>query len=243
MKLNGSFVVCCAVALGVSCLPVHAQDPDRDRRYQDQDRRYDDRDDEHRHFTDHDRHVLNDWYRDHADRFEPGRDEERWNNEDLERRLQPGASMDDDLRRWARPVQGELAERLDPLPRDWQFVRIGYNVVIVDRDSRIRDVYHFDEFNDQDRRVIQDWNRDHQSAVNGFLGNFGVRVENGDLDRRLQVGAIVDQDLRDHARPAPEDLVERLSQPPREWHYVVIGDRLCLVDRDWRVHESFHFQH
>ena len=209
--------------------------PDRDRR--------DRQEDEHRHFTDHDRRFLMDWYRDHADRFEPQGDQGRWNNEEMERRLQPGSPMDDETRRWARPVSDELENRLDPLPRDWRYMRVGYNVIIVDRDQTVRDVFHFDQFNDRDRETIRQWNQDHQSAVNQFLGNFGVRVEQGDLDRRLQVGNVVDQDLQSRARPAPEDLANRLSPPPRDWRYMVIGDRLVLVDRDWRIHQSYHFQH
>jgi hypothetical protein len=53
---------------------------------------------------------------------------------------------------------------------------------------------------------------------------------------------VVDEGLQSRG-PAPEDLVDRLTAPPRDWRYVVIGDRLCLVDRDWRIHESFRFQH
>jgi len=68
-------------------------------------------------------------------------------------------------------------------------------------------------------------------------------VNNDDLDRRLQVGNTVDPDLQNHARPVPDDLQNQLSPSPRRWHYTVIGDRLLLVDRDWRIHESFHFQH
>ena len=120
---------------------------------------------------------------------------------------------------------------------------IGYNVAIVDRDWTIRDVFHFDEFNDNDRQVIREWNQQHPDAIRQFLGNFGVRVDNGDLDRRLQVGNVVDSDLQSRARPAPDDLVSRLSPTPRGWHYNIIGDRLVLVDRDWRIHESFHFEH
>jgi len=234
MKFRGSSVALCVALLGIPCTTFAQQD--RDRNYQD-------RDEVRRHFTDHDRHELQEWYRDHADRFEPERDQDRWNNEDLEHRLQPGSVMDDELRRWSRPVSDDLNNRLDPLPEGWQYRRIGYNVCIVDRDGAIRDVYHFDQFNGRDRDVIRDWNRDHQNAVNQFLGNFGVRVENEDLDRRLQVGNVVDEDLQSRARPAPEDLVDRLTPPPRGWRYVVIGDRLCLLDRDWRIHESFRFQH
>jgi len=248
MTIKTASVMWCATVLGISfCTPAFAAHVNRDQ-YQDRDRS-----EERRHFTDHDRRVLNDWYRDHADRFESEFREGRWNNEELDRRLQPGNVMDEDLRRWARPVSDKLAGRLDPLPPDWQYERVGYNVCIVDRDGTIRDRYHFDrdQYNDQsrfhfsehDRQVMGDWNRDHQNAVNQFLNNFGMRMENDDLDRRLQVGNTVDPDLRDRGRPAPESLVEQLSTPPPGWHYVVIGDRLCVVDREWRIHESYHFQH
>lgn len=207
----------------------HDHDRDRDR-------------DEHRRIDDHDRDVLRDWYRDHSDRFEPdARDHS--NSEELEHHLQVDRVFDDDMRRWARPLPEEVANRLGPLPHDWRYMMIGYNVAIVDRDWTIRDVFHFDQFNDHDREVIRDWNRDHPDALKGILGGFGVHIDNGDLDRRLQVGTVVESDLRNRARPAPEELVNRLSPPPRDWRYVIIGDRLCLVDRDWRVHESFHFEH
>lgn len=223
-----------------------AYSQDRDDRGYDRDRDRDhDRDrhmDEHRHFDDRDRRVLTDWYRDHSDRFEPG-DRDRWNNEEMEHALQANQRLDDRMRHWSRPVPDELASRLGPLPQYWRYVMLGYNICIVDADWTIRDVYHFDQFNDRDRRTIEDWNRDHPDALKQFLGGFGVRIDNGDLDRRLQVGNVVDPDLRDRARPAPRELEDRLSVPPREWRYVIIGDRLCLVDRDWRVHESFHFQH
>lgn len=245
MRIRGSYFILGAALLAIPCTQAYAQQ-DRDRDYQDRDRDRDhdrDRDDARRHFTDRDRQVLREWYRDHADRFEPEAREQRWNNEDLERRLQPGSPMDDEIGRWSRPVSEELNDRLDRLPEGWQYRRIGYHVCILDRDGTIRDVYHFDQFGDRDRDVIRDWNRDHQNAVNQFLGGFGVRTENEELERRLQVGNVVDGDLQNHARPAPEDLVERLTPAPRDWHYVVIGDRLCLVDRDWRIHESFRFQH
>jgi hypothetical protein len=206
--------------------------------YNDQDRRGN----ENRHFTDRDRQVLGRWYANHADEFEP-RGGDRWNNSDVERDLQPDRVLDEDMRRWARPLPDEIAGRLDPLPRDWRYMMIGYNVAIVDRDWTIRDVYHLDQFSDQDRRAIQDWNRNHPDAMKQILGGFGVRVDNGDLDRRLEVGNVVDPDLQNRARPAPDELANHLSVPPRGWRYVIIGDRLCLVDRDWRIHESFNFQH
>ena len=72
MKFHGTSVVLCAALLGIPCAAVAQQDRDRDRDYQD-------RNDVRRHFTDHDRRELQEWYRDHADRFEPESGEQRWN--------------------------------------------------------------------------------------------------------------------------------------------------------------------
>lgn len=250
MKVNKLPVVLRATGLAVLFMPAQMravpapQNQNRDR--QDQDRRYDrDRGDRegNRQFTDRDRHVLMDWYRDNAERFEPRGDERRWNNEELERNLQPGSRLDDETRHWMRPLPDELESRLDRLPSGWRYVRIGYHVCILDRDETIRDVFDFDRFDNRDRDTIQQWNNSHQNAVNQFLQNFGVRMQQGDLDQRLQVGNVVDEDLQSRAQRAPEDLVQRLSPPPRGWRYLVIGDRLILVDRDWRIHESYNFQH
>jgi len=215
--------------------------------YDQGDRGYDrgDRDDRNgrvfQQFTDHDRRVLQDWYRDHADEMEPRRGDQ-WRDEDIERALQRGGRLDEDVMRWARPLPGELRDRLDPIPDDWRYMMIGYNVVIMEPDGDVRDVYHFDQFSDRDRQEIREWNQNHPNALNQFLRNFGMQVNDGELDQRLQVGDVVTPDLQQRSRPAPEELVERLTPVPRDWQYVVIGDRLCLVDRDWRVHESFHFQ-
>jgi len=65
MRFQGPIILCAALLALPAGRALAQQEPDRG--YQD---RYD-RDDIRRHFTDHDRRVLNDWYRDHADRFEP----------------------------------------------------------------------------------------------------------------------------------------------------------------------------
>ena len=249
MNIKTKWITAATIASTILIFPfsgVHAQE-DRDRhddRYDDRDRGdHDRRMGGHRRFDDRDRDVLRDWYQDHADQLEFRGNGDRGNNEEIDRRLQVDQVFDRGMRRWARPVPDGLASRLGPLPREWRYMMIGYNVCMVDGDWNIRDVFHFDQFNDHDREAIRDWNRDHPDALKQVLGGFGVRMDNEDLDRRLQVGATVDPGLRDRARPAPDDLADRLSAPPRGWHYVTIGDRLCLVDRDWRIHESFHFEH
>ncbi len=249
MKLKAIFIgMAMPVLVAGTYRASYAQDRDsgyqQQRPYDQGNRGYDrgDRDrGEARQFTDHDREVLRDWYRDHADELN-ARQGEQWRDADVERALQPGAHLDEDMMRWARPLPDEVRRRMDPLPEDWRYVMLGYNVVILSRDGDVRDVYHFDQFDQQDRQAIREWNQNHPNALNQFLGNFGVHVNDNDLDRQLQVGEVVDPDLQRRSRPAPEDLVQRLTPAPRGWRYVVIGDRLCLVDRDWRVHESFHFQ-
>lgn len=251
MQLKAVLIYAC-VPLFASGAYAKAKAQDNDSRYN-QGGQYSQRDndqyrrDAFRTFTDHDRDVLRDWYRDHSDQFE-GRDDrgrndqDRWRGGDIDNRLQVGQALDDETRRWAHLVPYNLEQRLDPLPSGWNYMIVGDNVVITDRDTTVRDVYHFDRFSDQDRHAIEQWNGDHPNALNQFLGAFGVQVNEGQLDQRLQVGNVVEPDLQDRARPAPDDLANHLSVPPRGWRYVIIGDRLCLVDRDWRIHESFHFQ-
>jgi hypothetical protein len=129
------------------------------------------------------------------------------------------------------------------LPQYWRVAIIGDAAVLADDNWNIRDVYRFDEFSEHDREVIHQWNQDHPDFLRGVLGSFGVRLETSDLDRRLEPGMVVDPALRDRARPAPEDLVSRLTPTPEGWRYMVIGDRLVLVDREWRIRRSYHFEH
>lgn len=235
MKAQWFSVAACAIGLSLFAPSIVRAQQDERRYDQDRDR------DRIAHFTDTDRQILHDWYREHADWMDQYRNE-GWRDEELDRRLQVGAQLGPDMRRWSHPVPEELVSRMDTLPRYWRVVAMGDHILLVDDEWNVRDVIHLDQFNDHDREVIRDWNRDHPDFVRGILGNFGLRIDTGDLDRRLQVGMIVDTDLRDHARPVPEELSSRLSPQPRDWQYVVIGDRLCLVDRNWRVRESFHFE-
>ena len=231
-------------ACGFTAVAAHAQYPNQYPRspYQDQDRygRYGQAGQTR--FTDRDIHIIRDWYRDHPEQVQWAERQERQSGGDLEGRLQPGQYLDRDVRRMAHAVPDDLEYGLDPLPRYWRYVIVADHMMIVDDDWRIRDIYHFDEFSDHDRQVIREWNQEHPDVLRGILGGFGIRVDAGDLDRRLQVGAVVDEDLARRARPAPDDLVRQLSPQPRDFRYVIIGDRLVLVDRDWRVHESYHFE-
>jgi hypothetical protein len=230
MKIQWLLVAACSAAL---CIFAGSGAQAQDRNDQDRDQAA--------HFTPRDRDVLSRWYRDHADWIDQYRNE-GWHDQDLDRRLEVGAVIGPDMRRWSHPLPEDLVSQMDPLPRYWRVVVVGDHAVLVDADWNVRDVFHFENFDDHDRQVIRDWNRDHPDFVRGLLGSFGVRIDEADLDRRLQVGQVVDPELRDHAHPVPDELAARLTPAPRDWRYMVIGDRLCLVDRDWRIRESFRFE-
>jgi hypothetical protein len=135
-------------------------------------------------------------------------------------------------------MPAELANQLPPLPHAWRYAFLGSNVCIVDADWTIRDLFHFDPFEDRDRDAIEQWSHDHPSALSQLAGG-GVHVDNASVDAQLQIGTVLNPDLRTQARGAPEDLVSHLSAAPANWKYVVIADRLCLVDDDWRLHQAF----
>src|SRR5579862_7444768 len=233
MKRKWLVVAACAAGL-LFCTSHAVNAQDRDRHDRDRDRMGQ--------FDDHDRQVLRMWFHDHSDYFEQRRNE-GWRDDELDRRLQPGSVLDTDIRRWSHELPDDVAARMSPIPRYWRIVTIGNHVLLVDDNWQIRDLFHFDRFNDRDRQIIHDWNRDHQDFIPGVLRNFGVRVDTEDFDRRLQVGMIVDPELRKYVHPAPRELSSRLTPGPRDSHYLVIGDRLCLVNHDWRVLQSYHFEH
>jgi len=193
---------------------------------------------EHRQFDEHDRQLILEWFRGHADRLEPASSLDRWSHRDVSAYLRVDSVLDEDTRTLAGPMPAKLASQLRALPRGWRYVMLGYNICIVDAGWTIRDVFHFDPFEERDRDAIEHWSRDHPNALSQRAGG-GVQVDNANVDRLLQVGTVLAADLRAEARAAPEDLVSRLSAVPVDWRYVVIGDRLCLVDEDWRLHEAF----
>lgn len=94
-------------------------------------------------FDDHDRQVARDWYNQHQS--QPGRrDQDKWISE-REQRIQPGAVLDPEMRRMARPVPSDLKRGLRPAPRGSRYVTMGGHVVIVDKGNRVQDVIHLHE--------------------------------------------------------------------------------------------------
>jgi hypothetical protein len=177
-------------------------------------------------FGDRDRQILREWYRTHNDAPE-FRGDQRWQYR-LEQRLQVGNTLDPDLQVWVRPLPADLAVRLSPLPRGDRYVVVGQqHVVVLDRRGVIREVYHFERFQDPDQQAVRNWYPGHRDAP-VFEGRSRW---NEQLEQRIQVGAELDSDLVQMSVPAPQDLVDQLPSRPGYLRYVVIGDDVVLLDR------------
>lgn len=177
-------------------------------------------------FGDRDRVTLREWYRTHNDASE-FRGDQRWEYR-LEQRLQVGTTLDADLQGWVRPLPADLAVRLSPLPRGDRYVVLGHqHVVVLDQRNVIREVYHFERFQDPDQQVVRNWYPSHRDAP-VFQGRSRW---NAQLQQRIQVGAELDTDLVQMSVAAPQDLVDQLPPRPGYMHYVVLGDNVVLLDR------------
>ena len=225
-----------------------------------QDRSRDDRS-EHTRFDDRDREVARDWYRNHHDDDE-FRGRQQWNDE-MERRLQPGVIIGRDVRGSVRSIPAELAARLGAVPRNYRYVMIGDHLCLVDKDWHLYDVIHLEheenrsnqpaddrdrqpqmedrnreqQFNDRDQQVMRDWYNSHRDSQE-FQGR---EHWNDQMERRLQVGIVLDPDMRRLARPVPSDLLNRLPPAPRDFRYLIVGDHIVLVDEGWSIRQVFHF--
>jgi hypothetical protein len=93
-------------------------------------------------------------------------------------------------------------------------------------------------FGDRDRQSMHDWYRDHYNARE-FQDQ---RRWNDQYEQRLQVGVVLDPDLRAWARPVPPDLYGRLSPLPRGYRYVIVGDHVLVVDDRWQIYDVNHFE-
>jgi Ni/Co efflux regulator RcnB len=93
-------------------------------------------------FDEKDRQVAQDWYKQRQNNPPAGfRDQDRLSPEQ-ERRLQPGAQLDPDLRSRVRPAPADLRRRLPRPAKHHRYVTIGGHVGIVDQNYQIRDVIH-----------------------------------------------------------------------------------------------------
>jgi hypothetical protein len=94
------------------------------------------------------------------------------------------------------------------------------------------------KFNDHDRQVAHDYANQHKND-RGFRNQDRLSAQ---YESRLQEGYVMDKDMRRMCRPAPPDLVRGFAPAPAGYRYVVVGGHVCLIDNDYRIHDTIHLE-
>jgi hypothetical protein len=115
---------------------------------------------------------------------------------------------------------------------------IGGGTFAQDRD-RDRDHDH-PRFEGHDRQSARGWYSEHHDRLpEGLRDRDRLPPE---LESRLQVGVVLDRDLRHRVHPVPAELLERLPPCPAHYRYVIIGGHICLIDERFQVFDVIHFE-
>jgi hypothetical protein len=113
---------------------------------------------------------------------------------------------------------------------------MGGGTLAQDRD---RDRDH-PRFEDHDRQAARGWyNEHHDRLPEGLRDRDRLPPE---LESRLQVGVVLDHDMRHRIHPVPAELIERLPPCPPHYRYVIIGGHVCLIDEGFHVFDVIHFE-
>jgi Ni/Co efflux regulator RcnB len=136
--MNGRTISACALALAFVAMSgkvALAQDRGQDRRPG-----ADAATQEHG-FNDNDRRVTQDWARQHQRHLGAG-----WRQRDrltpaMQARLRNGQRLDPQLRRQIHWMPSDLSRRYGPAPRGYRYAMIGGNVVMLDDQYDVRDVF------------------------------------------------------------------------------------------------------
>jgi len=111
-----------------------------------------------------------------------------------------------------------------------------------DRDNNYRDHdrdrHEHNRFDDHDRDGARDWYHHHHDAFRVREGRYWHR----EWGPEIHEGFVFTPDMRRAIRPVPHDLLIRLGPPPPGYRYVLIGDRVCLIDQGYRVHDVLNFE-
>lgn len=95
-------------------------------------------------------------------------------------------------------------------------------------------------FEDRDREAVHGWFTEHRDHLPA-----GLRERDrlpSELESRLQVGVVLDSDLRHRIHPVPVDLLDRLLPCPKHYRYVVIGAHIVVIDDGFHVFDIIHFE-
>jgi hypothetical protein len=150
--MNVRSIAACALALAflaVSGRIASAQDrgQDRGQGFGNGQNRQDNNGDwnrQHPSFNDQDRQVTRDWYRQHQRRLGAGWRERDRLSPDMEGRLRRGQRLDPRLRRQMHWLPSDLSRRYGPAPRGFRYAIIGGNIVMLDNQYQVHDVFRFD---------------------------------------------------------------------------------------------------
>ncbi len=144
--MNGRLITTCALALAlvaVSGRAARAQERDRGHDWNSEHRGDWNRD--HRPmFSDRDRDATREWY--FRNQRHLGRGWTSWDRlpPDMERRLRRGERLDYRLRRRMYWLPADLVRLYGPAPRGFRYAIIGGNIVMLDPDYRVYDVFRLD---------------------------------------------------------------------------------------------------
>jgi len=108
-----------------------------------------------------------------------------------------------------------------------------------DRGQFQNDRGNYHRFDDHDRQTFRSWYESRRR-------NPPVGFRRGDrlppyLDSRIGVGFRIGPEYAPYYRPVPYDLARRMPYPPPGFKYVMLGDRIVLLDNRNTVRDGFSF--
>lgn len=123
--MNVRLITACALAMGLAMSGKVAVAQDRGQHS----------------FNDNDRQATREWYQQHQTRLGAG-----WRQRDrlspsMQARLRNGQRLDPRLRRQIHWVPADLSRRYGPAPRGYRYAMIGGNVVMLDSNYGVHDVF------------------------------------------------------------------------------------------------------
>jgi Ni/Co efflux regulator RcnB len=123
--MNIRLITACALAMGLALSGTVAVAQDRS----------------HHSFNDNDRQATREWYQQHQRHLGPG-----WRQRDrlspaMQARLRNGQRLDPQLRRRIHWLPADLSRRYRPAPRGYRYAMIGGNVVMLDGEYGVHDVF------------------------------------------------------------------------------------------------------
>ena len=133
-----------------------------------------------------------------------------------------------------------IARRIRMRDRSWIAVALSLLLGLSVGTTVVRAQEHHDHdrFDDHDRAAAHDWYHDHHTYFRHDEG----RYWHSEWEPNIHEGFVFTPEMRRAFRPVPHELLVRLGPAPHGWRYVVIGDHVCLIDADWRIHDVLHFE-